>query len=248
MIDSGAIGGQIGTLGDRVETREEGDAFITDQVHDMTLAMRAEKFECQQSADSLLGGDHARARQVRLAHDFGQLDVPHHGDEQEQAAGAGSEGARSQAQGADIGDGGWLWSKVLGAFVVESSRETGEAFLPQQEGQGVDADALPRLRQFPLNVIDGEVPFPHGDDQFPERIADRSRCWSLAARRKEPGTEVEIVAELMTEDPKGPVGIAEATGDFGRTELIDEVSTQGFVLPLEGRFRGEEEVSVVGRC
>ena len=184
----------------------------------------------------------------RLAYDLGQLDVPHHGDEQEQAAGTGAEGARSQAQGADIGDGRWLWPKGFGAFVVESSRKTGEAFLPQQEGQGVDADALSGLRQFPLNVIDGEVPFPHGDDQFPERIADRSRCRSLEDGRKEPGTEVRIVAELMTEDPKGPGGIAEATGDFDRTELIDEVSAQGFVLPLEGRFWGEEEVGVVGRC
>ena len=66
--------------------------------------------------------------------------------------------------------------------------------------------------------------------------------------RKEPGTEVGIVAELMAEDPKGPVGIAEATGDFDRTELIDEVGAEGFVLPLEGRFRGEEEVGVGGSC
>jgi hypothetical protein len=33
-----------------------------------------------------------------------------------------------------------------------------------------------------------------------------------------------------------------------RTELIDEVRAEGFVLPLEGRFRGEEEVGVVGSC
>jgi hypothetical protein len=248
MIDPGAVGGQIGALGDRVETCEEGNAFIADQVHDMTLAMRAEKFEGQQTADGLLGGDHARAGQTRLAYDLGQLDVPHHGDEQEQTAGTGAEGARSQTQGADIGDGRWLWPKGFGAVVVKSSRETGEAFLPQQEGQCVDADALPRPRQFPLNVIDGEVAFPHGDDQIPERIADRSRCRSLKDGRKEPGAEVEIVAELMAEDPKGPMGIAEATGDFDRTELIDEVGAEGFVLPLEGRFRDEEKVGVVGNC
>jgi hypothetical protein len=52
----------------------------------------------------------------------------------------------------------------------------------------------------------------------------------------------------MAEDPKGPVGIAEATGDFDRADLIDEVGAEGFVLPLEGRFRGEEEVGVAGSC
>jgi hypothetical protein len=248
MIDPGAVGGQIGAFGDCVETCEEGDAFIADQVHDLTLAMRAEKFECQQTGDGLFGGDHARAGQTRLAYDLGPLDVPHHRYEPEQAAGTGAEGARSQTQGADIGAGRWLWPKGFGAFVVESSRETGEALLPQQEGQGVDAEALPRPRQFPLNVLDGEVPFPQGDDQFPERIADRSRCRSLENGREEPGAEVGIVAELMTEDPKGPVGRAESTGDFDRTELIDQGGAQGFVLSLEGRFRGEEEVGVVGRC
>src|SRR5271169_1557897 len=105
----------------------------------MTLAVRAEKFEGQQTADGLLGGDHARAGEARLAYDPGQLDVPHHGEEQEQTPGTGAEGARSQAQGADIGDGRGLRPKGFRAFVVESPRETGEAFLPKQEGEGVDA-------------------------------------------------------------------------------------------------------------
>jgi len=39
----------------------------------------------------------------------------------------------------------------------------------------------------------------------------------------------------------------EAAGDIGGGLLIDEVSTQGFVLALHGELRGQEEV-LVARC
>jgi hypothetical protein len=56
-----------------------------------------------------------------------------------------------------------------------------------------------------------------------------------------------IVAELMAEDAEGAGGVAEAASDVGGGLLIDEVSTEGFVLALQGELGGEEEV-VVARC
>jgi hypothetical protein len=134
----------------------------------------------------------------------------------------------------------------LGAFLVESAGKAGKALLPKKKGQGVDTDAVPGFGEFPLNVVDGEVPLPHGDHQVSERVADGSRGRSLRERRKEPGAKVRIVSELMTEDAEGAGSIAEAACDFGRREPLDDIGAEGFVLPLEGRFGGEEEVGVVG--
>ena len=64
---------------------------------------------------------------------------------------------------------------------------------------------------------------------------------------EERGAFLRVVAELITEDAKGARGIAEAAGDIGGGLLIDEVSTQGFVLALHGELRGEEEV-LVAKC
>ena len=41
-IDPGAVGGQVRALGDHVEAGEQGDPFVTDQVHDMALALLAD--------------------------------------------------------------------------------------------------------------------------------------------------------------------------------------------------------------
>jgi len=56
-----------------------------------------------------------------------------------------------------------------------------------------------------------------------------------------------VVAELMAEDAEGARGVTEAAGYVAGGLLIDEVSTEGFVLALQGELGGEEEV-VVAKC
>ena len=75
MIDARAVAGQVGTLGDYVQAGEQGDALVTNQIHDVALAFRANEFEGQQAAHGLLGGDHLRTGEVGLAQDVGQPDV-----------------------------------------------------------------------------------------------------------------------------------------------------------------------------
>jgi hypothetical protein len=48
----------------------------------------------------------------------------------------------------------------------------------------------------------------------------------------------------MTEDAKGPWSVAEAMSDLVGGLVLDEVSAEGLVLALLGRFGGEEEPSL----
>ncbi|MCP5112534.1 MAG: hypothetical protein GY953_17040 [bacterium] len=45
----------------------------------------------------------------------------------------------------------------------------------------------------------------------------------------------------MTQDAEGAGGISEAASGFDGRELLDEVGTEGFVLAMQGIFRGKEE-------
>ena len=49
----------------------------------------------------------------------------------------------------------------------------------------------------------------------------------------------------MNKDAKASLGIAETPGDFLGGKSIDEEGTQGFVLPMGGIGRFQEEASVV---
>ena len=55
-----------------------------------------------------------------------------------------------------------------------------------------------------------------------------------------------IVPKLVTEDPEGPRGVAEAVGDDVGGRALDEEAAQGFILPVEGGVRGEKESGVAG--
>ncbi len=84
----------------------------------------------------------------------------------------------------------------------------------------------------------------------------QTRAWERAGRstamplgrdaREEPDAKVGIVAKLMAEDAEGTWGITKSAGGLDRGKLLDEEGTQGFVLPLEMRFGGEEEGGIAG--
>ena len=80
------------------------------------------------------------------------------------------------------------------------------------------------------------------------RFRTRSRlgaeCGPGAEGGEEHGPLGGIVSELMTEDAKGPGCEAEAMRDLVGGCLLDEVSAEGLVLALLGRFGGQEEPSL----
>jgi hypothetical protein len=62
---------------------------------------------------------------------------------------------------------------------------------------------MARFGQLALDVIDGEVSFAYGDDQFADAIAGGGVLGSIVRRLEKGGAFVGIVAELVTENAEG---------------------------------------------
>jgi hypothetical protein len=207
----------------------------------MTLALLAAELEGQESADRLLGGDRGRAGEVGRAEDLGQMDVAHQRDEEPEAAESGPEGSGDEAQGPDVRHGRRFGPERLGPLLVEAPGQACEALLTEKDGEGVDADGVPCVGQFTSDVVDGEVSLAHGDGQVSNTIALGGGVRSRRGRGEERRPLGGIMSELMTEDAKGPRRVAEAVRDLVGGYLLDEVSAEGLILPLERRFGGQEE-------
>jgi len=50
-----------------------------------------------------------------------------------------------------------------------------------------------------------------------------------------------VVAELVAENAERVGGVAEAAGDFGSGQFLDEEGAQGFVLAMKRRLGAEKE-------
>src|SRR3954471_12388815 len=180
----------------------------------MTLALLAAELEGQEGSDRLLGGDRGRAGEVGRAEDLEQTDLAHQRDEEPEAAESGPEGSGDETQRPDVGAGGRFGPEDLGPLLVEAPGQTGEGLLTEKDGEGVDADGVPRVGQFASDVVDGEVSLPHGDGQVPNAVAVGGGVRARDGRGEEHGPLGGIVSELMTEDAKGPRCISEAVRDL----------------------------------
>jgi hypothetical protein len=176
-----------------------------------------------------------------LAEHVAQTQVAHQRYEQEQSTDVRPKRTRCQAQEADIGhrfgygpDGGW-------SFVVTASRQTSEALLAEQEGQGVDTDGMTGGGQVALDVVDGQVLLPHGDGAFADPIAHRRGAGAVRNGLEESSTEVWIMAEAMAEDAKGTCGIVEASGDLRGRRFVEEVGPQSLILALAWHLGSAKE-------
>src|SRR5580700_8853555 len=246
VVDTIAVGGQVGAFGYGVEAGEQSEALVVDQVHDVAGAFLADEFQGQQRAYGLDGWYHWRARQAGLAYDFVQADGTHQGYEEEEAAEACAKGARLQVEGADVcyrsgfgADGGW-------SFLVATAGQAGKALRAEQQAERINADGVPRLGELALDVIDGEVAFAQGDDAFADRIAGRAGSQPMMGHREESDAFAGVVPELVAQDAKGAWGVAKARGDFAGGELLGEVGAERFVLTLAGGVRLEEEAGGLG--
>ena len=63
----------------------------------------------------------------------------------------------------------------------------------------------------------------------------------MLERLKEAGAFGGIVPELVTEDPEGPGGVAEAVRHDVGGGALDEEAAQRFVLPVKGAVGAEKE-------
>jgi hypothetical protein len=145
MVDAGAIGGPIGTLGDDIEAGgKERKSHVMDLVCDEGLAL-FEQLEGQQAAHRLGGRNHDGAGQSGLLNPLIQMEVPHQGHEQEKTAQPGTEGTWAQAQEANVGRDGWFGMNGGWAFLIAAAWQERKAFLTEQQGPRGDADGVPGL-------------------------------------------------------------------------------------------------------
>jgi len=102
--------------------------------------------------------------------------------------------------------------------------------------------------EFALHVIHREIAFAHGHGQISDPVAQGSGLRSALRLAEEGSAFFGVVAELVTEDAKGTLRVAEAAGDIGGGFLVDEEGAEGFVLPLQGELGGKEEVPIRRCC
>ena len=181
-------------------------------------------------------------------HDPAEVDALQQRHEQEQTGDCGAKRARGQIQPADIGDFGAFGLEAGGALLVEAAREAGEALFAQEDGEGIDADSVPSLRQVALNVIDGKVALAHRHYQLTNRISGRRRASAARGLAEEGGTLLRVMAELMAEDTETAGRVTEVPGSYGGREVFEKESTQRLVLAMQGLLGGEEEGGGLGIC
>jgi hypothetical protein len=238
-IDPAAILGEERSLGDDVQSGEEGQPLIQDGAHDMAVACRPEELQRQERAQGAAGRDHLRSGEPRGPEDAVQGDGGEGRQEEEQAAELGRERPGIQVELPHIGDLGRRRPRAGRSLVIGPARQASEPFILEDPGDGDRAERMPLVSQVAADVIDREVLFPQGDDDFSEGIGLGCGLRSLG-RGQEEGA-AGILAELMDQDAKAAGGIAEAAGDFGTGEVVHEEGAEGLVLAVGGVGGLEED-------
>ena len=241
MVHTRTVSGQIRAFGDHIETGKQGDPLVKDQVHHVTLPFLADKFHRQKRPDRLFGGDHARTRQINLPENTLEVDAFHERHKQKESADPGTEGAGRQVERLDVGDRCGFRSYRGRSLLIPASRKALESLFAHEEGQGINADAVPGRGQFALDIIDREVLLAQDHGQVPHTIAHGGALRSVFDMLKERVPFFGIMPKLVAKDAKGTRRIAETTGDLMGGLAIDEKGTQGFVLSVEGLFGDQEE-------
>jgi hypothetical protein len=65
---------------------------------------------------------------------------------------------------------------------------------------------------------------------------------------EEPGALGGVVPKLVTQDAEGAGSVGKASRDFLGRRPFNEEAAQGFILAVQGCFRGKEELGFRGRC
>ena len=105
-VDAAGVLGKRGALGDGVEAGEQGEALVKGVGHEAGGATDTPELEGEQGAAGAGGGDGGGTGQATAADVGVEVELGEEGQEQEQAAEVGAEGARGEVEGVDgSGDG-----------------------------------------------------------------------------------------------------------------------------------------------
>jgi hypothetical protein len=164
-------------------------------------------------------------------------------DKEKESSKAGGEGAGRQREGANIGNRFYGESGVVWSVLVQAPWQGSESFFMEDlaDSSGTEADAA-ILEDF-ADLVDRVVLFSQLDDSVPcGGLAGPGR-WPTVRRGKETG--MELASELMTEHSEGSRRVAELSGYHVGGLVFDEISSQGFILPLLGQRGFEEKLPAV---
>jgi hypothetical protein len=200
----------------------------------------SKQFEPQKGKDRLLGGNHLCPREPRVFKQPLQGDLGQIRDKKIQPPELGPESPDRKIQPVYIGNLCDLGPRPWKSFFVSPPGEPGKTFFFENQRNGNGAYPLPALFQDSADIIDGEILLSQRDDLVPEAVSFRRSLRSLL-RGKEEGP-IWMLAKRMGQDTEASWRIPESAGDFGRREILDEVSPEGFVLAVSGIGRFEKEV------
>ena len=161
-------------------------------------------------------------------------------DKEKETPTSGGETAGRQREGADIGyrfDGG---PGIVRPLLVQTPWQGSKAFFMEDlaDSGGTEADVV-ILEDF-ADLVDRVVPLPQIDDSVPCGGLAGSGGGSTTRGGKEAG--MGITAELMAQDPEGSWGVPELGSHRVGGVVVDEIGPHGFILPLLGVRRFEEEL------
>ena len=197
--------------------------------------MRASRERAAQS-----GGDAVGAGEAGLLDERGEVELDEGGQEEEEAAEGGAEGAGGEVEGIAGGEGAGedLGGEDLGGG---AAGEAGQAGLLEDFGDGGDAGGGVLAMELLGDLGSGEVAGTESEDTQAELgagVVGGGRAGS-GGRGGEEGS-VGVAQEVGAEVAEGAVGIAEAGGGLGERAALDEAGAEGFVAAVS-RGGGLEE-------
>jgi hypothetical protein len=180
----------------------------------MTWRWRAEGLQRQQRPQGATGWDHVRTGEAAACQDRVQVGGDQVGQEEEQAAELGMNGARRQVELTNIGQIGRDGAGSVGSLVVAAARQLGETLFLQDRGDGRRTECLAITAESAADVVDGEVLFAEGDDLLPQPFL--LPPGPAVARGRAEEVAVGAGAELIDEDAETSWRVAEAGRCLGR--------------------------------
>jgi hypothetical protein len=236
--DPATVLGQVGSFGDDVQAREEGQPLVQDQAHDVGVACGPEELQGQERPHRTASRNHLRAGETGVLDDSVQGDRSQHRQEEEQAAELGPERRRTQIELPDVGDIGDGRPRPGGTFVIGPTRQASKSFILEDLCHGDRTERIPLMGQVPADVIDGKVLLAQGDDLIAEWIGF-GRDLGTFGRGQEEVTS-GILAKLMNKNTKASRGVTKAASGLAAGQPLDEESAEGLVLTV-GRVGGLEK-------
>ena len=85
VMDAGGILRQVTLLGERIQSGKQGQAFVGNQRHHVTMALNRPQLQRQASPQSVLWGDHLGSRQMSGLDQCAQFQTHQMGNKQEES-------------------------------------------------------------------------------------------------------------------------------------------------------------------